>query len=34
MKKDTYLILRIDKLLAWVLKAKIFTKLDIRQAFY
>ena len=30
MKKDTYLILRIDELLAWVSKAKIFTKLDIR----
>ena len=33
-KKDAYLIPRIDELLAWVSKAKIFTKLDIHQAFY
>jgi hypothetical protein len=30
---DLYPILRIDKLLGRVLKAKVFTKLDIRQAF-
>ena len=33
-KKDTYPIPRINKLLAQVSKAKIFTKLDIRQAFH
>ena len=33
-KKDAYLIPRIDELLARVSKAKIFTKLDIRQAFH
>ena len=34
MKKDAYLIPRINELLARVSKAKIFTKLNIRQAFY
>jgi hypothetical protein len=33
-RKDTYPLPRIDKLLARVSKAKIFTKLDIRQAFH
>jgi hypothetical protein len=33
-RKDQYLIPLIDKLLARIRRAKIFTKLDIRQAFY
>ena len=32
-RKDAYLILRINKLLACPYKAKIFTKLNIRAAF-
>jgi hypothetical protein len=32
-RNDLYLIPRIDKLLNRVSKAKVFTKLDIRQAF-
>ena len=33
-KKDQYLLPLIDKTLAWISQAKIFTKLDICQAFY
>ena len=33
-KNNPYPILRIDKLLARISKAKVFTKLDIRQVFY
>ncbi|EKD11956.1 polymerase [Drepanopeziza brunnea f. sp. 'multigermtubi' MB_m1] len=33
-RKDRYLLFLIDKTLARLLRAKIFTKLDIRQAFY
>jgi predicted aspartyl protease len=33
-KKDSYPLPRIDELLARVSKAKVFTKLDIRQAFH
>ncbi|EKD15148.1 polymerase [Drepanopeziza brunnea f. sp. 'multigermtubi' MB_m1] len=33
-RKDRYLFFLIDKTFARLLKAKIFTKLDIRQAFY
>ena len=34
IKKDQYLLLLIDKTLARIINAKIFTKLDIRQAFH
>ena len=33
-RKDQYPLLLIDETLAWLGEAKIFTKLDIRQAFY
>ena len=33
-KKDQYLLPLIDKTLAWISQAKIFTKLDICQAFH
>ena len=33
-KKDQYLLLLIDETLAYIINTKIFTKLDIRQAFY
>ena len=33
IRKDAYLIPRINKLLAYSYKAKIFTKLNIRAAF-
>jgi 23S rRNA G2445 N2-methylase RlmL len=33
-RKDRYLLLLIDKTIARLAKAKIYTKLDIRQAFY
>ncbi len=33
-KKDQYPLPLIDKTLAWIRRAKLFTKLDIRQAFY
>ena len=33
-KKDQHLLPLIDKTLACIVNAKIFTKLDIRQAFY
>ena len=33
-KKDQHLLPLIDKTLARILRAKIFTKLNIRQAFY
>ena len=33
-KKDAYLILLIEKTLAQLKNAKVFTKIDIRQAFY
>jgi hypothetical protein len=32
--KDRYLLLLIDKTIARLAKAKVYTKLDIRQAFY
>jgi hypothetical protein len=32
--KDRYLLLLINKTLAWISQAKIFIKLDIWQAFY
>ena len=32
--KDCYLLPLINKMLVWISKAKIFIKLDIRQAFY
>jgi hypothetical protein len=34
IRKDQYLLLLIDKTFARLAKAKVFTKLDIRQAFY
>ena len=34
IKKDRYLLPLIDKTLARIRRAKLFTKLDIRQAFY
>ena len=33
-KKNRYLLLLIEKTLTRILKAKIFTKLNIKQAFY
>ena len=33
-KKDQYLLLLIDKTLAWIGRTKLFTKLDIWQAFH
>ena len=33
-KKDQYLLPLIDKTLAWIGRAKLFTKLNIWQAFY
>jgi len=33
-RKDRYLLPLIDKTLAYISQARIFTKLDIRQAFY
>jgi hypothetical protein len=32
--KDQYLLLLINKTLTYIARAKIFTKLDIQQAFY
>jgi hypothetical protein len=32
--KDRYPLLLIDELLAQISKAKVYTKLDVRQAFY
>ena len=34
IKKDQYPLPLIDKTLAWIRRTKLFTKLDIRQAFY
>jgi hypothetical protein len=33
-RKDLYLILYINELLFYILKVKVFTKLDIQEAFY
>ena len=33
-RKDLYLLLYIDELLSYILKAKVYTKLDIREVFY
>ena len=33
-KKDSYLIPLIDEMMARISKAKVFTKLDIQQAFH
>ena len=34
IKKNKYLLSLIEKTLAWLTRAKVFIKLDIRQAFY
>jgi hypothetical protein len=34
LHKDRYLLLLINELLAQISKAKVYTKLDVRQAFY